>query len=325
MNEIEKSIRGFVNNPLRKLEIADLNNFTTDKGIKIRRFINKPIRRVFETVGTKRKIHLERYPKLEKDEPYIFVSSHSFDEDIIASLSQLDRHAYVLIGTTDQLEYNPLMYAAWVNGLIYVDRLDSESRSLSLPKMEKILNSGSSVLIFSEGGWDNTENRPSLPVFAGAVKLAHNTGRKIVLMSSYNEHDSNDIYMSVDGPYDFSNIDEKTARRRITNDLGIMMLEHIFNHASIISRKSLTGDIHLNYMEQRKKEYMRVKWTRDVWDEELTTYIDWEIAYPENVRSTFDNVHITKDNAHIMAPILVKRMEDKKYDFKAYMKNNWNK
>lgn len=325
MNNFQAKVSGIINSPLKKLEITNVNNFTSDAGIKIRRTINKPVRKIFETLGTKRKIFLESYPQLEENESYIFVSSHSFDEDIIAALSQLDRHAYVLIGTTDQLEHNPLMYAAWVNGLIYVDRLDQNSRNISLPKMKRIIDSGSSVLIFAEGGWNNTEHRPSLPIFAGPVKLAHETGKKIVLISSYNQPDSNDIYMSVDGPYDVSNLNEKEARRMITKELGNMMLTHIFNHADVIERESLCGDIHLSYLEQRKKEYMRVKWTRDVWDEELTTYIDWEMAYPENVRSTFDNVEVDKNNAYVMAPVLAKRLEDNKYDFRTYMKNNWNK
>lgn len=330
MNEIEKKIKGFINSPLRNLEIADVNTFTTDRGIKIRRKINTPVRKIFEVVGTKRKIHVERYPKLEKDENYVFISNHSFDEDIIATLSQLGCHAYVLIGTTDQLEYNPLMYAAWVNGLVYVNRLDPISRSEALPKMERIINAGSSMLVFGEGGWDNTEHRPSNPQFAGGVLLAQNTNRKVVLVSSYNEHDSKDIYMSFTDPYDISKIEERAARRDIANKLGVMTLEHMFNHASTNKRNDLvqqspTGDIYLDYMEQRKKEYMRVKWSRDVWDEELTTYIDWEMAYPEEVRSTFDQVQVNEKNAYVMAPVLLEREIDKQYDFKVYMKNNWNK
>lgn len=325
MNDIEKKIRGCINRPLRKLEIANVNTFTTDRGIKLRRTINAPVRKIFEVAGTKRRIHVERYPKLEKGENYVFISNHSFDEDIIATLSQLGCHAYVLIGTTDQLEYNPLMYAAWVNGFVYVNRLDPISRREALPKMERIINAGSSMLVFGEGGWNNTEHRPSKPQFAGGVSLAQKTNRKVVLVSSYNEHDSKDIYMSFDDPYDISGIEERTARRQIANRLGVMTLEHIFNHASIIERKSLTGDIHLDYMEQRKKEYMRVKWSRDVWDEELTTYIDWEMAYPEEVRSTLDNVHVDKNNAYVMAPTLVKRSNDQKYNFTNYMKENWNK
>ena len=103
---------------------------------------------------------------------YIFASTHFFDEDIIANLAVIDRNAWVLIGTTDQLEHNPQMYAAWLNGLVYVNRLDADSRKESVKKMLRILNAGSSVLIFPEGGWNNSENLLVNPLFSGPWLLA---------------------------------------------------------------------------------------------------------------------------------------------------------
>ena len=90
-------------------------------------------------------------------------------------------------------------------------------------------------------------------------------------------------------------------------------------------RDDLTGDLHQKHMEERKKVYNGVKWTRDVWDEEIMTYKEPGITTPQEIRESFDNVKITKDNAAIFGPILVKRLEDKKYDFKQYMKENWDK
>jgi hypothetical protein len=40
---------------------------------------------------------------------------------------------------------------------------------------------------------------------------------------------------------------------------------------------------------------------------------------------SMDNVHVDEKNAAIMGPMLVKRQEQKKYDFKNYMHENWNK
>lgn len=52
-----------------------VNNFTTDMGIKLRRLIGAPMRFALRC-ATKRKVILEAYPKLNKDESYIFVSNH---------------------------------------------------------------------------------------------------------------------------------------------------------------------------------------------------------------------------------------------------------
>ena len=142
---------------LKNVQVVNSENFTSNMGIKMRRIINKPLKGVLK-VATGKKIIIDRYPELEKDEQYIFASTHYFNEDIIAGMAALDRPAYVLIGTTDQVENNPLMNAAWLYGLIYVDRLNTESRKDSVKKMERILNNGSSILMFPEGGWNNTEN-----------------------------------------------------------------------------------------------------------------------------------------------------------------------
>lgn len=82
--------------------IATADNFTSDFGIKARRLMNKPWRAILKCC-TKRRIILEKYPRLPKEEPYIFVANHSFDEDAISTLATIDRNVYMLQGTTNQM------------------------------------------------------------------------------------------------------------------------------------------------------------------------------------------------------------------------------
>lgn len=309
---------------LSNVKIANVENFTTDVGMKIRRTINKPLRSILK-MATKREIIVERYPELPKGKNYIFASTHSFDEDIIANLATIDRNAYVLMGTTDQIDHNPQMYAAWLNGMIYVDRQDKESRKMSVEKMKRVLNSGSSVLVFPEGGWNNTENLLCQKLFASPYILAKETGCEVVPISAFNEHGSNKIYINVGDPIDLTKYSKVEALDILRDKMGSMMFESIEKHSTPLKREELVGDIHLNFMEERRKEYMRVNWTRDVWDEELTVYKSKETVTPEEVWDCVDKIKIDKHNANVFAPILVKRLEHKKYDFKKYMKDNWNK
>ena len=308
---------------LEKVKANNVDNFTTDFGIKVRRTINTPLRKVLKS-ATKRDIILESYPVLETNKSYIFASTHSFDEDIISALSIIDRSTYVLIGTTDQIDTNPTMYAAWINGMIYVDRLDPRSRKESVRKMERILNSGSSVLLFPEGGWNNTENLLVQKLFAGPYILAKDTSCEVVPISTFNEANSDEIYIRFGNPLNLSQMDKKSALTALRDELATMMYDQIEKHSTHISRIELPSDARERFMEERKNEYLRVKWSRDVWDEELTVYKDKDAPSQENVRKTIDNIIITPKNASILAPILVKRMEDKKYDFKDYMHKNWN-
>lgn len=309
---------------LKNVQIVNHETFTSSTGIKLRRAINKPLKSILK-IATGKKIIVDRYPNLEKDEQYIFASTHYFNEDIIAGMAAIDRAAYVLIGTTDQVEHNPLMHAAWLYGLIYVDRQDNESRKDSLLKMERILNNGSSVLMFPEGGWNNTENLLCQQLFAGPYKLSQKTGKKVVALSTFSDPESNEIHIQVSDPMDLSSMTKKEALETLRDSMASMMYELIETHSIPLKREELVGDIHEKHMEQRKNEYMKVNWTRDVWDEELTVYQSKDITTPAQVRETLKNVKLTVANANIMAPVLAACAEDEKYNFKTYMKKNWNK
>ncbi len=303
---------------------ANVENFTSDTGIKIRRKIAKPLKKILK-LATPEKIIIDNYPKLNKNEPYIFVSTHGFSNDIIACLASIDRSAYLLMGSTNQVEYNRLMYAAWVNGFIYVDRTDKFNRKEAIPKMERVLKNGSSVLIFPEGGHNNTENSLCNRLFASPYILAARTGCKIVPIAPFYEFGSDKIFMNFGDPIDLTVYEDKNEALMYLRDvLATMVYNNIEKHSTPFVRPE-NEDIHMNFMEQRRQEYLKNPWTRDVWDEELTRYLSSSEREEIDVMESMDNIEVTAENASIMGPILVKRLEQKKYNFNDYMHNNWNK
>ena len=304
---------------------ASVDSFTTDTGINIRRWINPLIRKVLHLI-CKQKIICEKYPMLKKNTPYIFCPTHLFTEDIISSIATLDRQAYLLMGTTEQIIRNPQSYAAWVNGMIYVDRQDPKSRADSCRKMERILNSGSSVLLFPEGGWNNTENLLVQPLFAGPYKLAQTTGCQVVPISAFRSSDRKTIYTRVGEPISIAQLDKAAALDTLRDAMATLMYENMSLHGERVSRAELSAetDCRLNYMRTRRDEYLTVSWGRDVWEEELAFYKDRRLAYPEDVRAQLEMIHINAGNARIFAPVLALWEEDKKYNFKEFMHRTWN-
>lgn len=326
---------------LTKLLTANEKNFTSNAGIKIRQHIYKPLQGPLK-LATDGKITLESiqisdedstinvekslaFLKLKPNTPYIFVSTHSFCEDINAALSIMDRNAYLLLGSTDQLINNPQAYGVWANGVVYVDRKDKESRQNSLLKMQRLIEAGTSVLIFIEGAYNNTENKLVEEFFNGPLVLAKRTGAKIVPLASSRENGSKNIYITADGPIDFSSLSLKEQKAELRDTLASMMFEIWKHHATRLKRAEMTGDIRLKFMEERRSEYLKNPWTKDVWDEELDYFRDKSITRPEDVRASLDKVKVTKDNAFILAPILARREEDRRYDFKDFMHKTWNK
>lgn len=310
-----------VNPLLTRVYNKTVDNFTTDFGIKFRRVIGKPFRFILRK-ATKRKVIIDSYPKLKKDETYIFVSNHSFDEDIVSGLGNIDRNAWLLNGSTHQLKYNPQMYAAWVNGMIYVSRTSDKSRKDSVKKMLRILDNKSSIFMFPEGGWNNTENLLMQPLFSGPWILARETGCKVVPLVSFNEHDDKNIYIRVADPLDIGSMEKEKALTLLRDQMATMIWMIMEEHCEIAHRSQLSYE---RFMDERRREYMHAKWRADVWDEELTFYHDKNHPLPQKIREFVDNVAITVDNAWILAPILVQREIDKKHDFTAYMHENWDK
>lgn len=278
---------------LTRVEKSTPETFTTSFGIKFRRLI-KPVLRPILRRAVGRKIHIESFPELQKDVPYIFASTHSFVDDVIVNYTCVDRSAYMLIGTPDQIEHNPAMYAAWLNGMVFVDKLNPQSREDSVEKMVRILKSGSSIILYPEGAWNNTENLLVQPLFAGPWILAQRTNCKIVPVAMYQEYKSNDIYYRVGVPLDLSGMEKREALNLLRNTMATMIYELMEKHATPLKRAELGATPRLDYIDERMREYLCTKWTRDDWAMEITIYRDKKLPPPpEQVRAGFDYVNIT--------------------------------
>lgn len=308
-----------------KFSNVGVDNFTSNVGLELRKKINPILRRLLK-LAVKGELIIDRYPKLEKEKAYIFTSLHSFVEDAIANLATIDRNAYLLFGTTDQLEVNIEMYAAWLNGFIYVNRLDPQSRKDAITKMIRVLNNGNSVLLYPEGGFNNTENLFCQKLFSSPYILSKKTKAEVVPIAPFYEFGSNKIFMNVGNPINLSEFsNKKEALGYLRDILSTLMFENIERHSTPLVRSELGKDPRMNFMNERCLEYLKTTWTKDVWEEELTRYLDVDDREMLAVLESMDDIIITKNNAKIMAPILVRRQEDKKYDFKRYMHENWNR
>ena len=173
---------------INQLNTKDVDHFTTDTGLFLRRKTNGAFRKLcniftnatiiredtpdyasdeeyygnlkpdriplshypLSTKKNANNIVVERYPKLDKEENYIFVGSHVCPEDIETMLNVIDRNAYLILGSVETLRYNPEAYLSWLNGMIVFDILNPEERSALPAKMERVLQT-QSILIFPEG------------------------------------------------------------------------------------------------------------------------------------------------------------------------------
>ena len=320
----------------------DINHFTTPFGLSVRRKIDKAFKKVcnvftnvniirptnkvqcsnddyFNNVSLdyiepssynlskkKHNIILERYPELNPDEPYIFVSNHSCPEDIETILNVIDRNAYLVLGSIDSLNYNKEMYLLWLNGMIPFDILDKEERAGLMPKMEKVINTNS-ILIFPEGSHNYSPNKLINNLYDGPINLSLKTGRKIVLVSLLRDEENNSTYIDVSNPIDSSKVvinlddyypneehNEKYYVKSLSSYLRDQMATQIYTlmsrHSKVVKRKE---DDHLEEttrMEKVVDAFKKLHWNKDVFEAEyLTKKTKEELEY-EDVHESINNL-----------------------------------
>lgn len=313
-----------------RVKNLNVDNFATKKGIKFRRAINPYIKglmkystpyrlAVNETKGVNR-------DQLDKDEAYIFSSNHYFKDDVLAPINAIPNHAYILWGATTTLEYCPEMYPVWVNGLIYIDRENKESRRSSVDKQIKVLENGSSVLIYPEGSYNNSPNKLIKTLFKGPYILSQKTGKDVVPVVSYRVDDTMTIYTDYGRRI---NAKDKTADefiKELRDEMATIHYLQIEQHGISLKRDELPDDTHMYYNDYRKKkEYDDGYYTYDRIDEETTTYKPRDIVDYEDVWGFLDNVELNERNAKYLAEQSNELKRVRKRKFRNYLKENWDK
>lgn len=325
---------------INKLNTRDVNHFTTDIGLFLRRKSNEAFRKLCNVftnatiirnetseyvsneeyynnlkaeriplssypLSTKKNannIIVERYPKLEEGESYIFVGSHVCPEDIETMLNVIDRNAYVILGSVENLNYNPEVYLSWLNGMIVFNVLDMKERRELIPKMERVLHT-QSILIFPEGSHNYDLNKLIKPLYDGPVNLALKTGKKIVPVALVKDYENNVAYLDVGNPIDVRNLDlniqdyypgkEESEKYRIKSmssyvrDQMATAVYHMMERHLASIKRSEYEDLGQHFIQFYVTDtFNKLNWKHDVFDAEyLTKKTKEEQEYEEVVRS----------------------------------------
>lgn len=313
---------------LTRLEKSDINNFTSNFGIKFRRITHKPLSLIFKIILKyiyKKNVIVTSEVKLEKNKSYVFASNHSFFFDGAAIVASNDRNCYALFGATEQLYFDFHTFFIWISGLIYVNRFDKQSRKDSVEKMNRILKSGNSILIFPEGRWNDSENLLCQKLFAGPYNLSLMNNIEVVPVSVYNETFGKNIYVSYGKPLKLYEFDKDKGIEILRDNLATLFYDQIEKYGGKFDRSNVHGDIHYNYMDERMYEYSKAKWRSDYcWDDELFIYKSGDVDL-EDVWKDIEKVKFNKDNVDKFDDILVELDRVSRYSFKNYMNDNYKK
>lgn len=310
----------------KKTENATVDNFTSNFGLKFRRFNHKfysATMRLIHKKVFKYDLIIERKVKLEKKKSYIFSPSHYFYFDILSVNGSVDRNSYILTGGIRTLPKSTL-FLGWLNGGIYVNRLDKNNRKDSINKMNRVLNAGNSIVIYPEGVFNNSKNELCLKLYSGVYNLSLQNKVEVVPISLYKDDDKKIVYVSYGIPLKLYDYEKDEGLQILRDNIATLLYEQIEKYSTPLDRSKIKGDIHFDYMNKRLKEYMGEGWTEPpIWESELAEYKGNDVDL-EDVWKDIDKVNINEKNAHIFGDILVELEERKKYDFKNYVTKNYH-
>lgn len=319
---------------IRKYLWADLDNFTSDRGNTIRNLINRPWRKIVALTSMKNKVIIEEEQYLNSNRPYIFVSTHYFTEDVIGLFSSLNRQAYMLMGTTDQIENNPLMIAAILFGFFHVDRMDPDDRKLCFEKQNNLIERGESFINYIAGSWENSENELQPLSFSGPYKTSVETNALIVPVSSYLVREDKTIYMRFGTPLDLTKTPLEEANEIIRDTLATMHYKQIEKYSypikevKISNMEDTTHDLpynqHIAYMNQIGYEYWNQPWTKPFAKEEIGLRRK-KITTEEEVYSFIDKLSRDKliELSNYLADVMKDIDEKRRYDIINYLDENY--
>lgn len=111
---------------------------------------------------------LNEHPEVHQN--VIYAVNHSCCRDMPIASRIIRKHIYVLAGK------QALKFVDWLaltlNGVIWVDRKDKESKRRAAAKMSQLLRRGENICMYPESTWNLTPSKPVLPLYWGIVDLA---------------------------------------------------------------------------------------------------------------------------------------------------------
>ena len=247
----------------------------------------------------KNNIILERYPKLEKDESYIFVCNHTCPEDIETVLNIIDRNAYLVLGSVKTLREEMDGYLVWLNGTLPFDISDQSQRKEVIPKSERILKTNS-ILIFPEGSHNLNPNKLINPLFDGPINMALNSGKKIVLLTLIRDSEKNISYVDASNPIDVEKMSKEMNNGLVCNTEK----EQVKKMTSILRDKMATSVMYILLRHDdmiKRNQYRNVEaYLRTMKIYDSFKRLDWKVQ--DDFAGEF-KTKITKDEKEYQAII----------------------
>lgn len=110
-------------------------------------------------------------------------------------------------------------------GMVIIDRTDKESRSSSVNKLVRVLELGSSVIMYPEGTWNKSPNELVSGLFPGIYDVAKKSGALVAPIATY--RNGNKAYDILEETFDICQYEKEKGIQILRDKMATMQYELI--------------------------------------------------------------------------------------------------
>lgn len=192
------------------------------------------------------------------DRPIIYAANHSAFSDGPIALRSIGKHTYILVGKQNLGFLDKLFFA--LNGTIWVDRQNRESRAEAKATLMKYMNKGCNILCFPEATWNLTANLLMLPMRWGIIEVTHRTGAQIIPLALDYDRRKRICCVKFGRPLIGETLADKTEGIRLLRDrLATLRWELMSSHGTL-HRKHIDIEQLRAEVETAIDEYPPIDW-----------------------------------------------------------------
>lgn len=200
---------------------------------------------------------LNEHPLVEKN--VIYAVNHSCVNDMPIASEVIKRHTYVL-AAKQRLRF--IDYACFLlNGVVWVDRDDRQSKHKAMEQMERLLKKGRNICMYPEGTWNLTESKPILPLYWGIVGLAGNA--KVPIVPLVLEYRENICYAKFGQPLTVKETEDKRERINALEDSFAALKWELWEMFPTVRRADIRQDEWSEEVRRRLAEYPLADYKRE--------------------------------------------------------------
>lgn len=225
----------------------------TQKFTNFKKFIHPLLLNIMK-ITLKQKLVLFNDNKINYDGPVIYAVNHTNSHDVPAVSNVIKEHCYILAGTENLRLIERIMFH--LNGVIFINRKNSERKNKSKDEIIKLLLEGNNLLIFPEGTWNILENQIMLPLNWGIVEIAKKANVPVIPIAL--EYYDDVYYANVGDAISFDIQETKQEGISKLRDSMATLRWEIWEKYSQVKRSDISLESFNQELEKAYSEYKKL-------------------------------------------------------------------